>query len=268
MTTMNNEYVPEYVSEHDLSLPQVSDDNSQDITDEDVPRYVPDGATEHLEERRKTLFCRSVRNGTVCPHLGKKCRFAHHVDEISFVDCKYGYRCRYAIRENYKWKNTGTDKVCTYIHPRETSREYCKRLLHPTMYVKMFKSGCAGVIVRHKDSYLMVYGRKHKKWSFPKGKVMLGETLRMAAERETKEETGIDIDLQGPLREFRIYKNTYYHYDWQGELPIPNPRDKSEVIECRWMSMTELETVHRSAVNADVWVFVSLETRKKNDMSD
>lgn len=59
----------------------------------------------------------------------------------------------------------------------------------------------AVVVVRHRDRFLLVHERKHGGgWYFPAGRVEPGETLAAAAQRETLEEAGIPIALDGILR--------------------------------------------------------------------
>jgi len=57
------------------------------------------------------------------------------------------------------------------------------------------------VVVRDGDRYLLVHERKHgQQWYLPAGRVEPGETFAEAAIRETREEAGIEIALDGILR--------------------------------------------------------------------
>ncbi len=57
------------------------------------------------------------------------------------------------------------------------------------------------VVVRRGHQFLLVHERKHgQRWYFPAGRVEPGESLEAAARRETLEEAGIDIELEGILR--------------------------------------------------------------------
>jgi 8-oxo-dGTP pyrophosphatase MutT (NUDIX family) len=58
----------------------------------------------------------------------------------------------------------------------------------------------AVVIVRMGHRVLLVEEQGEKGWYFPAGKVESGETVEGAAIRETKEEAGIPIVLEGILR--------------------------------------------------------------------
>ena len=54
------------------------------------------------------------------------------------------------------------------------------------------------VVVRRGDQYLVVHESKHgQRWYVPAGRVERGETLDAAALRETLEEAGIPIALDG-----------------------------------------------------------------------
>lgn len=57
------------------------------------------------------------------------------------------------------------------------------------------------VVVRRGDQFLVVRERKHgQRWYLPAGRAELGETLPEAAHRETIEETGVPIVLEGILK--------------------------------------------------------------------
>jgi 8-oxo-dGTP pyrophosphatase MutT (NUDIX family) len=57
------------------------------------------------------------------------------------------------------------------------------------------------VVVRQDDRFLLVHERKHgQQWYFPAGRVEPGESLAAAACRETWEEAGMRVQLDGVLR--------------------------------------------------------------------
>jgi len=59
----------------------------------------------------------------------------------------------------------------------------------------------AVVVVRQADRFLLVHERKHGQlWYLPAGRVEPGESLVAAAERETLEETGVPVRIDGVIR--------------------------------------------------------------------
>ena len=57
------------------------------------------------------------------------------------------------------------------------------------------------VIVRKGDRFLVVHERKHGQlWYLPAGRIEPGETLAQGARRETLEETGVPVEIDGILR--------------------------------------------------------------------
>ena len=57
------------------------------------------------------------------------------------------------------------------------------------------------VVVRRGDEFLLVHERKHGQlWYLPAGRVEPGEQLADGARRETLEETGVPVTLDGILR--------------------------------------------------------------------
>ena len=66
----------------------------------------------------------------------------------------------------------------------------------------------AGTVVLSKndpEKVLILYQKKYNDFSFPKGHVENVETLQECAVRETKEETGLDIELLRPLNVTRYF---------------------------------------------------------------
>jgi 8-oxo-dGTP pyrophosphatase MutT (NUDIX family) len=67
----------------------------------------------------------------------------------------------------------------------------------------------AGGVVHRREGdrtqILIVHRRSPRLWALPKGTPDAGETLEETALRETREETGIEVDVESPLRSIRYY---------------------------------------------------------------
>jgi phosphatase NudJ len=60
--------------------------------------------------------------------------------------------------------------------------------------------GATNAVVGEAERFLLVHERKHRGWYLPAGRAEPGETLAAAAVRETREESGVDVELTGVLR--------------------------------------------------------------------
>ena len=136
------------------------------------------------------------------------------------------------------------------------------------------KPVCAGIVLRNeKKEYLLVLGREHRKWSFPKGHIEDGESWQECAQRETFEETGLTVSipddgrLQGTqptgdakrVRKCFTQKSVYFLLKIdcvQGDLELA-PRDVEEIIEINWFDRKKLMGMSRDDVNSDLWQFIT-----------
>jgi ADP-ribose pyrophosphatase YjhB (NUDIX family) len=90
------------------------------------------------------------------------------------------------------------------------------------------------------------------KWSLPGGAVELGETVRFAAIRETKEETGLDVELtkETPIDAYDIMAKDNnghfrFHYVLLQFLTVPKTgelKPSSDVADAKWVPLDEVET--------------------------
>jgi 8-oxo-dGTP pyrophosphatase MutT (NUDIX family) len=102
----------------------------------------------------------------------------------------------------------------------------------------------AGVILRDSgDRILLVLGKKHDKWSFPKGHVDEDDkTGEDCAARETKEETGLVVEI--PTGSSYWVHNKCIYYIIGPDCVTGGwrlcPEDKHEVAYAKWLTMEEL----------------------------
>jgi 8-oxo-dGTP diphosphatase len=100
----------------------------------------------------------------------------------------------------------------------------------------------AGAVVwRRRQEVLLVHRPAYDDWSFPKGKVDLGEELPTAAVREVGEETGLAIRLGPPLGNQRYpngdrMKSVHYWVGWAvGSDDVSGYLVNSEIDDVRWL---------------------------------
>ena len=101
------------------------------------------------------------------------------------------------------------------------------------------------VVVRKADKYLLVHERKHgQTWYLPAGRVEPGETLPDAALRETEEETGVAIALDGIIRvEHRLIPDAArVRVIFTGHAVDDRPPKSAadaHSLEARWVTLDE-----------------------------
>lgn len=89
-------------------------------------------------------------------------------------------------------------------------------------------------------------------WTFPGGKVLAGETLKQAAERETLEETNIVVRAQSIIHTFELIKYDHdkrlqFHYiiiDMQAKYLSGTPRALDDALEAGWFKKEELAALN------------------------
>jgi phosphatase NudJ len=110
------------------------------------------------------------------------------------------------------------------------------------------------VLVRRGDEFLLVHECKHGQlWYLPAGRVEPGETLAEAAVRETLEETGVPIALDGLIRlehtpeaGFARVRAIFVGHPIDGTLPRKTPNEHS--LEAAWVRLADL---HRYALRGE-----------------
>jgi 8-oxo-dGTP pyrophosphatase MutT (NUDIX family) len=110
-------------------------------------------------------------------------------------------------------------------------------------------TSAGGVVYRSsggRTEIVLVHRRHPKLWALPKGTPDAGETLEETALRETREETGLEVELEAPLRSISyvfVRSRTRFHKTVHFFLMRPVGGDLSqhdhEFDEVRWFQLEE-----------------------------
>src|SRR5438874_2122717 len=103
------------------------------------------------------------------------------------------------------------------------------------------------VVVRDGDRFLVVHEARHgRKWYLPAGRVEPGESLVAAAHRETLEETGVPIVLEGIVKvehtpsEDGTARCRVFFVARPADRTPPKSVPDDESLEARWVTLAEL----------------------------
>ena len=105
------------------------------------------------------------------------------------------------------------------------------------------------IVVRHEGRFLLVHERKFgQTWYVPGGRIEPGESLMEGAVRETKEESGVDVELTGVLRiehtsapsGVRV-RATFLARPKPGTATEPRTEPNEHTLGAKWVSMSELK---------------------------
>lgn len=110
--------------------------------------------------------------------------------------------------------------------------------------------GVGGVVIRDGQALLIKRGHPplQGEWSIPGGTLELGETLLEGAQRELREETGIEVRVLDLIEVFeRVIRDeagkARYHFvilDYLCEAAAGDARAGSDVIDVAWATEAEL----------------------------
>ena len=118
----------------------------------------------------------------------------------------------------------------------------------------------AMVIVKRGQRFLLVHERKHGQgWYLPAGRVEPGETFEAAALRETKEEAGIDVELEGILRLEQTPRGdhqrirVFFLARPKDDMPPKSVPDEHS-LEANWFEIAELAAISLRGDEVEEWL--------------
>ena len=111
-----------------------------------------------------------------------------------------------------------------------------------------------GAVVLNGDRVLMIQRGnppQQGSWSLPGGAQELGETIREAARREVREETGLEIEILGLIDvvdsvRLDAHKKIQYHYtliDVAGYTTGGTLMAGGDAQDCRWFTQPEIDSM-------------------------
>ena len=115
--------------------------------------------------------------------------------------------------------------------------------------MKSEKIVAAGAVIYKKEKdylFAVIHRPHHDDWSFPKGKVDLGESIEEAAKREILEETGLEVQFEKTLKsqQYEVKgKEKIVHYWLAKNLIDINFKPNDEVDELKWLNKSQANKI-------------------------
>jgi len=115
-----------------------------------------------------------------------------------------------------------------------------------------------GAVVFHDNRILLVKRKKAPylhQWSIPGGTVRFGESLRDAAVREIREETGIIIEAGEPVYTFEVIDELKSHYvviDLEARYISGTPKASDDAEDAAWFDADMLADVDVNPITRDL----------------
>lgn len=125
----------------------------------------------------------------------------------------------------------------------------------------------AGCVIRRDGKFLLVQEKKpdvYGKWNIPAGRVDEGETLEQGAIRETKEESGFDVEIISKLGVWQdtassSVRHAYYAKIIGGELVV----QPEEILDAKWADYATTRQMQANGEFRADWIFEALTVAEK-----
>lgn len=125
-------------------------------------------------------------------------------------------------------------------------------------------------IIEKENKFLLIRESKkicYGKWNFPSGHVEKNEYILDAAIREVKEETNLDVELNGLIS---IYNNMFeglncISFIFSSKIKNYNEFrfDRNEILEVKWFSFEEIKHINKELRDSD-YIIDSLKRYNSN----
>ena len=120
----------------------------------------------------------------------------------------------------------------------------------------------AGCVIQKDGKYLLVQEKQRKAyglWNLPAGHVDVGEAFEEAAIRESQEETGFKVRLEGKLKVVHQATDKPVLHAYQaniigGELQ----RNTEELLDIKWFTLAEVLRLQEEGKLRNIWVIDSI----------
>ncbi|BCN30951.1 NUDIX hydrolase [Anaeromicropila herbilytica] len=131
----------------------------------------------------------------------------------------------------------------------ENKKNYIKWIRSKVGHDKIILVFAGGCIFNEKGEVLLQKRGDSNKWGFPGGAIELGETPQMAAIREAKEETGLDVEVNNLIGIYTDICMEYSNGDKAHSILIAYELsaiggklfcDKEETLELKYFSLDNM----------------------------
>ena len=99
----------------------------------------------------------------------------------------------------------------------------------------------AGVVIDADGRVLVIKRRDNGQWEAPGGILELDETLEQGVQREVKEETGIQVTVNGLTGVYKNMNRGIVALVYRCSIAAGHPRTSSETTSVRWVDRDQID---------------------------